>query len=64
MTIDYEAWRCADDNRLRCPLEGCTLAEGCARHDGWDGTQPGPTNEDRRQARIAAGRPPTLLTLT
>jgi hypothetical protein len=39
--VDYEAWRCPARDKFPegpsvfCPIQGCTLAEGCARDRGW-----------------------------
>lgn len=54
--VGFEAWRCPTRDRFPggpsvfCPAEGC-VAGVCCRDDGWDGKQPGPSNQDQYKRR-------------
>lgn len=40
--MDFQSWRCCNDNSKFCPPEGCPLAYGCARDHGWKPGDPSP----------------------
>ena len=42
VNLDYESWRCANDDKRFCPPEGCPKWYGCARDHGWTPGQPSP----------------------
>jgi hypothetical protein len=56
--MDYEAWRCKNDDSLFCPEEGCAASYGCAREKGWLPGKPTPAGCDGRFPRCQASKAP------
>lgn len=53
--MDFEAWRCKhekDGDNLFCPVEGCSIDDGCARDHGWR-----PGLEYRDEFKASKGEP-------